>query len=211
MTKSLEKIIEHDIADFGRVVRITGADFPRKLQILREKYDKKYPLSLIGAAYMLMSAQSSEELYDLYQQGFYTSETAIYTPNQPILITKAKFSPVLNPVGAKLAAEDQGSWEEYYLSVGEFKLINVYAMAQIEETADKKGIFIIDNPQDYNGIVVPCDCFAEDDLMKFLFGKNAHRFGLWLKEQRIDNFEIRLVPGEDVNDQRHGGGLLLGS
>jgi len=214
--QELEKIVELTIPSFGKVVRITGLPFPDKLQVLRAEYERKYPLGLKVAAKMLMSVSTSEELVELYQQGFLTSETMIYMPEGPILITKAKQSPILNIVSAKIAARNQSEWratqakwDEHYYCRGEYELIKAYAKVQSNKPPEKRDVFTIDDPKDYDGIEVPTDNFIQDDLMKFLFGGNAYMFGKWLRGKGISNFEVRLVPREEVDDLIHQGRPFL--
>ncbi|MBI2451815.1 hypothetical protein HYV50_01915 [Candidatus Pacearchaeota archaeon] len=157
------------------------------LELLKEKGIKK-PISLeqLAEARIKSGAKSS-----LSTEGSYVKEGAIYVPNQAPLFVRD--SPVLS--NAKEATQAHRENREFYLDAKTY-----LEQAEEDKTKEpqKRKILILKQRDDFS---VPTDKFGENETALWAFRDNAEKYGEFLRENGINNWNVCLV-GEYYVDKQ---------
>ena len=173
--------LEAEVKGLGKVFYVV-APFDQSLEALRNVGVDK-PISLRDLAYARI--QTADINHSLNQNGSYVLQSGIYRPRSNE-VSLVKISPILS--FPEEATNAHRAKREFYES-----------NKAIKEAFEKSLESSIKSPYDKKPI--PTDQFDEYNLTRWAFEDQAKDYGLFLKENGIDEMPVLLVPEDYVDMQ----------
>ena len=192
MTTTLVKPeLEAKVEGLGEIYRL-NIPFDQALESLKE-FGIKTPTSARELAY---SRIKEGRMSSLSSNGSYTREGFLYLKDEPILL--ALNSPLLDLELARQAVEANKKGN-YFLSDSKI-YIEQKEIAENDKSKkpEQRSVLILPKRENYN---IPITAFNEDELTLFLFKDKAEDYGMFLRENKINEIPVLLVDKNYVDSQ----------